>query len=93
MTVSSRRLELPGEVLDLLAAPDQQIERAVLELIVLELYRRHAISAGRASELLGIDEFAFIRQASNAGIPYFDLTREELDEELERAGVLWRDVR
>lgn len=52
---------MPEEVLALLAAPDQLVERAVLELIVHELYRRHTISAGRAAELLGIDEFAFIR--------------------------------
>ncbi len=87
--MGNRRLELPEEVLALLAAPDQQVERAVLELIVLELYRRHTISAGRAAELLGIEEFAFIRQASNAGIPYFDMTREELHEELERVRTLW----
>lgn len=87
--MGNRRLELPEEVLDLLMAPDQQVERAVLELIVLELYRRHTISAGRAAKLLGIDEFAFIRHASAVGIPYFDMTREELHDELERVRAPW----
>ena len=87
--MGNRRLELPEEVLALLAVPDQQVERAVLELVVLDLYRRHTISAGRAAELLGIDEFAFIRHASALGIPYFDMTREELHQELERVRTWW----
>ena len=87
--MGNRRLELPEEVLDLVPAPDQQVERAVLELVVLELYRRHTISAGRAAELLGIDEFAFIRRAASQGIPYFDMMRGERHEELERVRTLW----
>lgn len=52
------------------------------ELIVLELYRRGTLSGGRASELLGMGRVEFIDFANRLGIPYFNLTPEELDEEL-----------
>lgn len=37
-------------------------ERRPLELMVLELYRRHAVSPGRAHEICGIDKAAFRRR-------------------------------
>jgi hypothetical protein len=40
---------------------------------VLELYRQREISSGKAAELLGLGREQFIRQASERGIPYFQL--------------------
>ena len=51
-------------------------------MIVLELYRRRTISDGRAAEVLGMDQLAFIRWTGGIGIPYFDLSADELREEL-----------
>jgi hypothetical protein len=51
-------------------------------MIVLELYRRHETSGGRAAELLGIGRFDFIRWSGSLGIPYFDMTPEEWQQEL-----------
>jgi hypothetical protein len=49
---------------------------------VLELYRSREISAGRVAEFLDFDKFAFIRWAGEHGIPYFDMTPEEWQQEL-----------
>lgn len=76
------RIETSEELLKLLGESTEQIERHALEMIVLELYRRHTVSAGRAAILLGMDKFSFIRWSGSLGIPYFDLTAEELREEL-----------
>jgi predicted HTH domain antitoxin len=50
---------------------------------VLELYRQGEISSGKAAELLGLGREQFIRQASERGIPYFQLDSEELQQELD----------
>lgn len=70
------------DVTGLLGDSPNQIEQHVMESIVLELYRRHEISAGRAAELLGRDEFAFIRWSGTLGIPYFDTTPEDWAQQL-----------
>ena len=46
-------------------------------MIVLELYRRGAISSGKAAELLSMKRIDFIKHASRLGIPYIDMTEDE----------------
>jgi hypothetical protein len=84
--MSEIRIEIDEDVLGLLGESTEQIERHALEMIVLELYRRHSLSAGRAAMLLGMDKLSFIRWSGSLGIPYIDLTAEELREELEILG-------
>jgi predicted HTH domain antitoxin len=48
------------------------------------LYRRGTISGGRAAELLGMDRYDFIRYAAKLGIPYFAMTEEEWNAEVDR---------
>ena len=86
------QLDIPDELWTILGDGDRPVEQAVLEIVVLELYRRQIISSGRAAELLGQDQFAFIRHASSLGIPYFDLTQAELEDDLRVARALWSDA-
>jgi predicted HTH domain antitoxin len=58
---------------------------SVRELIVLELYREGLISGGKAAELMHVSRIDFIRRADEAGVPYFNMSREELRQEIERA--------
>jgi hypothetical protein len=80
--MSQIQITLDASVGDLLGDSPEQIERSALEIIVLELCRRHEISAGRSAEIRGIDEFAFIRWASSLRIPYFDTTPEDWAQQL-----------
>ena len=75
-------LKVPDGLLALLRKDGQPVERSILELMVTGLHARRIISAGRAAELLSMEEFAYIRYAGSLGIPYFDLTKEELEAEL-----------
>jgi predicted HTH domain antitoxin len=61
---------------------DRPLDSFVKELAVLELYRRRQISSGKAAELLEMGRFEFIHYASRLGIPFIDMSPEELDEEL-----------
>lgn len=73
---------LDADLTQLLADSPEQIERSVLEMIVLDLYRRHEVSAGRGAELLNLDLLAFIRWAGAHGVPYIDMTPDEWEDEL-----------
>ena len=80
--MSEIRLQVDENLLGLLGDSPEQIERHALEMIVLELYRRHTISAGRAAIILGMDKYAFIRWSGSLGIPFFDMSKEDWEEEL-----------
>ncbi|HEV8241086.1 MAG TPA: UPF0175 family protein [Thermoanaerobaculia bacterium] len=58
------------------------------ELAVLELYRRRAISSGRAAQLLAMQRGDFVRYASQLGIPYIELDEVETDREIAAASDL-----
>ena len=75
--MSMVQLELEDELMALLGQTDQPVQRVVREFIILELYRRGAISSGRAADLLGRARFEFVEHASRLGIPYFEMTKDE----------------
>jgi predicted HTH domain antitoxin len=75
------RFELDDAVADVLRQPEQSVEDGAREPIVTELYRRGAISCGRAAVTLGIPLADFLRRAANLGIPYVDDTKEEWEAE------------
>lgn len=80
--MSSIHIEANDDFVELLGDSPEQIERRALEFIVLGLYRQREISAGRAAKILDLDKWAFIRWAGERGIPYFDMTPEEWQQEL-----------
>lgn len=75
-------VDVDEDVVHLLGESLEEMKRHVLEIVVLDLYRRHEISAGRAAEMLGLEKFAFIRWSGSLGIPYLDMTPEEWQREL-----------
>lgn len=86
--MSKQPLMFERDVLDLLGDSPEQIQRHALEYIVLEMYRRHNISAGRAAEILNLDEMAFIRWSGSLGIPFFDTTPEDWAIQLKAIGKI-----
>ena len=81
------KLELDENLTALLKLTNEPVEQAAREMIVLELYRRHVISSGKAAEVLGMERFDFVRRASDLGIPFFDMTEDELHEDIQRLEV------
>ena len=76
-------IELDRDLVDLLEELQRPAKEAARELIVLELYRQGEVSSGRAAQLLGKEREEFIRYASERGIPYLQLSDEELRREVE----------
>ena len=75
-------IELEQELMDLFHPLHGSPEALLKEYLVLELYRRHEISSGKAAELLDMERFEFIRYASHLGIPYIDMDERELQTEI-----------
>lgn len=73
---------LENDVADLFGESPEQIAQTLLEAGVLDLYRRHVISRGRAAEILGLNFEEFLRLSNAAGIPYFDWTEADIEQEL-----------
>ena len=76
-------LNLDEDLVGILGELQQPIDKAAIELIVLELYRIGRISSGRAASVLGMSRIDFIQHASDLGIPYLRLTPEDLDNEIQ----------
>jgi predicted HTH domain antitoxin len=86
--MSTLTLQLENELAALLHQTNQPIERAARELIVLELFRRGAISSGKAAELLGMARWTFVTYAGQLGIPFFEMTQDEWADEQARSQTL-----
>ena len=76
-----------------MARKRKDIPEKLKELSVLELYRRKDISSGKAAELLEMARFEFVRYASRLGIPFFDMSEEELEKDLEAAKKIYERIK
>jgi predicted HTH domain antitoxin len=80
--MTTLHLDLDADLVFLLQRQDPSLEVAARELMVMELYRRGAVSRGKAAELLGIPLVEFLQRADELCIPYFNYTDEEFAAEL-----------
>ncbi len=71
------KVDIEAPLAALLHQTNQPVQEVAREMIVLELYRRGAISSGKGAELLGTSRLDFIQHASRLGIPYLDMTEDE----------------
>ena len=60
---------------------DRPIQQSAGEFFVLELCRQGRIAAGKAAATLGMGRSDFLQVASQAGVPYFEMTTQEWNEE------------
>jgi predicted HTH domain antitoxin len=81
-------VELDPDLVDLLEELGRPARGAARELIVVGLYAQGELSSGKAAQLLGREREDFIRCASAQGIPYFQLTGEELRRQIDASDKL-----
>ncbi len=73
---------LENDVADLFGESPEQITQSLVEAGVLDLFRRHVVSRGRAAEILGLNYVEFLQLSNAAGIPYFDWDEDNIEQEL-----------
>jgi predicted HTH domain antitoxin len=83
---------LSKDLFEMLGYSKSRAEEAIKEFSVLGLYLEQRISAGKAAELLGVRKREFVRLLARRGIPYFDYTDEELDEEFRTVDAWKRET-
>ena len=82
--VADKRFEvdLPEEVVTGFGWQETEVSHKVRETLVMELLRRHAISQGRAAELLQLNRWDLYEVMGRYQVPAIDMTPEELRREL-----------
>lgn len=73
-------------------APDEQATR-LTELALIQLWREEAVSNGVAADALGISRWEFIHLLGQHGVPYLDLTPDELERDLQASRLASDRVR
>ena len=64
-----------------LVEQEMPLDQAAREELMMGLFRRGKISAGKASELLGLERLDFVRRAGELGVPVYLTTEEEWERE------------
>jgi len=78
-------LEIPGEVLVSLKESAQEFSKDILILSAIKLYEMGKLSSGRAAQLAGVSRVHFLQSLSRYNVPIFDLTEEELRQDINNA--------
>ena len=79
------RLAVPDELTLVLQAGQANLAAEVSMAAAVKLYELGKLSAGAAAELAGIPKPLFLSRLADYGVPTFDLTEEELREDLKNA--------
>lgn len=61
-------ISIPDELVDLLG-PEERLPQALTEAVVLELFREHRLSSGKAAELLDVSYREFLALLHTKNIP------------------------
>jgi predicted HTH domain antitoxin len=78
-------LAVPDELTLVLQAEQANLAAEVSMAAAVKLYELGKLSAGAAAELAGIPKPLFLSRLADYGVPTFDLTEEELREDLKNA--------
>jgi len=78
-------LEIPDEVLISLKETPTELSRDIRMLAAVKFYQMGKLSSGRAAQLAGIPRVSFLQSLARYGVPVFELTPEELRQDLENA--------
>lgn len=75
-------LELPEELFPSFGEDSKQVEKTVLEAVVLELVRSGAISSSFGAKVLRLEYRDFLDLMAAHNVPIVDYRPEDLEEEL-----------
>lgn len=82
MAMKRIEINVPETLVDYMGLDDINSERLRNAMIVYPYVKNGTISHGKAAELLGMNKLELIQLYGSIGLPYFDETPEELEEEL-----------
>ncbi len=83
--MASLQIKVPEELYNSLKAlgyQDQDIERELLEDVVVQLYSKHVISIGKAASIIGLSVQAFRELLLKKRLPVEYLTKDVYEDDL-----------
>jgi predicted HTH domain antitoxin len=83
--MSTIQIEIPDELLLSLKETPEEFSQGFCMAAAAKLYEMHKISSGRAAQLAGISRVQFLATVGKYGVSVFDLTEEELAQDLQNA--------
>jgi predicted HTH domain antitoxin len=84
MSTFTIEVQFPSALRDL-GCSDEEIRREVPMLLVLKRFREGALSSGKAASLLGLSRREFLELLAREGVPLYDPSDQELEDE-------WRTI-
>lgn len=75
-------IEMPDEMIQFVAPSSKEEELKRNAMILYPYIRQGEISHGRAAEILGIFKMDLITLYGDMGLPYIEMSDEEIEEEL-----------
>lgn len=84
------QIEIPEALLPFAIPKDEQEQLLRNAMIIFPFIQDETISYGRAAEILSLNKIDLIQLYGSLGLPYFHLTKEELQEDLENIKSVMR---
>ena len=75
-------LDIPEEILISLKDTTQEFSKDILMLAAVKLFELGKLSSGRAAQLAGMSRISFLQMLTRYKVPIFDLTEEELKQDM-----------
>ena len=79
------QIEVPEEIFLSLKETPEEFTQEVHRAAAAKLYEMGKMSSGRAAELAGMSRIQFLQDMGHYGVSIFDLTHEELEQDLQNA--------
>lgn len=76
------QIDLPDEVLLSLKETPEGLSKVIRMAAAAKLYELEKLSSGRAADLAGLPHVSFLQALAQYGVPIFELTEEELAQDL-----------
>jgi predicted HTH domain antitoxin len=79
------QIELPDEIFLSLKESPEELAQEIRMAAAAKLYELGKLSSGRAADLAGVSRVSFLQALARYGVAVFDLTEEELAQDLRNA--------
>lgn len=81
-------IEMPDEMLSYVKSSDKAEQLKINAMILFPYIQQGTISHGRAAEILGIFKIDLIKIYGKMGLPYIEMSDDEIEEELNMVNYL-----
>lgn len=83
MTMIKVEIDVPEEIVQYTVLDDKEAQMTRNAMLVYPYIKKGVISHGKAAEMLGVNKMDLIVLYGKYGLPYFDETEEEFEEDLD----------